>query len=620
MLSVAADPFVPQRFLWLGTDGGGLNRFDKETESFDAYTTDHDLPGNSIGSILSDDFGNLWLGTDQGISKVVLEKNSRDVIRFRNYDFQDGLNATNFCFFYGHNAFKNSQGEMFFTGTDGFNIFHPNYLNNPTPPPVKITNFQINFMSIFFQAPDSPLQAPLSKTEKIVLPYEDNTFSFELAALDFHTPEKNLYAYKLEGFQKDWTGIGNNRTALFTQVPPGKYTFRAKASNNDGVWNEEGVSLKIIINPPWYRTWWAYGFYGLFILGIIYGLRRYENSRREATHKLELKNVEAKKLQELDQIKSRFFANISHEFRTPLTLILGPLEKFLSKTKDQKDKQDMTLAQRNAKRLLKLINELLDLSKLESGQMTLRASQLEIIQSLKNNLAFFESSANDRGIKLKFSSEQESVTGFFDEDKLQKIFTNLISNAIKFTQEGGEVLVSVSPLPTIPPLPRGEIKGGVRIIISDTGIGIPKDRIPQIFDRFYQATEGSAFGMTERNARGIDDSSTKNIQGSGIGLALTKELVELHHGTIHAESQEGKGTTFTVQLPLGNNHLKPEEILETLDQPITNAPMTNQPVSSIQYKESNIEQPASSTRYSKSSYENPTTSNQHPATRNQIQF
>ncbi len=487
--AVIFDPLKPGRFLWLGTNGSGLIRFNMETESFDFYTTNHGLSSNVIGSILSDNSGNLWVSTDQGISKVSLNEESREVIHCRNYDRKDGLKTVNYCFFYGQNAFKNGQGEMFFTGNDGFNIFDPIKLENPNPPPVVISNFQINFTSVSFRDADSPLDYPISKTRKIILPFEDNTFSFEITALDFHTPEKNMYAYKLTGFMDEWINLGSSRTAIFTQVPPGEYTFHAKACNSDGVWNKKGASLKIIILPPWWRTWWAYGIYVLLTLGIIFGLLRFEIRRREAKHKYELEHVEAQKLQELDQMKSRFFANISHEFRTPLTLILGPLEKLLGKTKDKKDKQDMTLAQRNAQRLLKLINELLDLSKLESGQMTLRASQLDIIQNLKKNLAFFESAANDRRISLKFQSEQDSLVGFFDADKLQKIFVNLISNAIKFTLEGGEVLVSV--VKNIPPCPpskggvhlvppfEGGLGGMLTILIKDTGIGIPRNDCPK---------------------------------------------------------------------------------------------------------------------------------------------
>jgi signal transduction histidine kinase/ligand-binding sensor domain-containing protein/DNA-binding response OmpR family regulator len=567
--AVLIDPYNQQRFLWLGTNGNGLLRFNKEAGIFETYSTRDGLSSNVIGSILSDNSGNLWLGTDQGISKVVLNEESREIILVRNYDRKDGLKSTNFSFYYGQNAHKNARGEMFFAGTDGFNIFDPASLGNLNPPPVSISNFQINFKPVSFRDSGSPLRVPISNTQEIVLPFKDNTFSFELVALDFHTPGKNLYAYKLEGFQKNWIDIGNSRNAIFTQVEPGKYTFRAKAANSYGVWNDEGVSLKITILPPWYRTWWAYVIYVFLTLGIIYGWRRFELNRREAKHRFKLKNVEAQKLQELDKMKSRFFANISHEFRTPLTLILGPLEKFLSNVKDKKEKQNLNLMQRNAKRLLKLINELLDLSKLESGQMTLQVTQLDIIQHLKKCLAFFESAANDKGINLKFQTEEESVIGFFDADKLQKIFVNLISNAVKFTLEGGDVFVSVvidnSYIPPGPPskggvhfvspfegrrCPKGRgLRGMLEIKVKDTGIGIAKNRLSQIFNRFYQ-TEDSHTG-----------------EGTGIGLALTKELVELHHGVINVESEQGKGTTFKVCLPLGKDHLKPEKILEPPEQP-----------------------------------------------------
>ena len=607
---VKIDSCEQHRFIWLGTNGSGLIRFNMETEIFDFYTIMDGLSSNVIGTILSDDSGNLWLGTDRGISKVYLDAENREVIRIRNFDRKDGLKSINYCFYYGHNAFKNGRGEMFFAGKDGFNIFDPTKLDNPFPPPVQITNFQINFKPVSFRDPDSPLPKPISLTKQLTLLYDENTFSFELTALDFHVPEKNLYAYKLTGFLDEWINLGSKRTAIFTHVPPGEYTFHAKAANSDGVWNEKGTSLKIIITPPIYRTWWAYAIYVLLIVGTIYGLRRYEYSRREAKHKYQLEHLESQKLQELDRMKSRFFANISHEFRTPLTLILGPLEKYLYETENKTDQQNFTLMQRNAQRLLKLINELLDLSKLESGQMKLRANQLDIVQHLKNCLAFFESIADSKKIHLEFKTEHESLLGFFDVEKLQKIFVNLISNAIKFTEEGGEVLVVVNLLlnniPQNPPskgdLKDSPLKGGkvegilpfkgdkggctstqiVKIKISDTGIGIPKDRLSQIFNRFYQVGDSQAG------------------EGSGIGLALTKELVDLHHGAIDVESEEGQGTTITVQFPLGEDHLKPEELLETPEQPpeidTINFPDPTSP--STEFKTISIEQPATSIQQS----------------------
>jgi len=593
--SMLPDPVFPERFFWIGTNGGGLNRFEKGAENFTFYTEKEGLPNNVVYGILADSKGNLWMSTNRGIANAILDPKTREIVSFKNYDEGDGLQGDEFNTW---QYFQNERGDMFFAGIQGITVFHPDSVkSNPQAPPVVITGFQIHQQLVMPGSPGSPLEKVIAATEKITLPHSDNAITFESTVLDYANPGKNLSSYKLEGLNQDWSPPGNNRRANYTNLDPGDYVFRVRCSNSHGVWNEAGASLEITILPPWYRTWWAYVLYIFLSLGTIFGLLRYEIGRREAKHKYELEHVETEKLQELDRMKSRFFANISHEFRTPLTLILGPLEKFLSKTKDKKDKQDMTLAQRNAQRLLKLINELLDLSKLESGQMKLQASRLDIIQHLKNSLAFFESAANSKQIDLKFQTDKKSVIGYFDKDKMQNIFVNLISNAIKFTDEGGEVLVNVST-PPVPyhrhslqsPLPRGGIKGGVEITVSDTGIGIPKSRLAQIFDRFYQVEE------------------SRSGEGTGIGLALTKELVQLHHGTIAVESEEGQGTTFTVQFPLGKTHLKPDEITETTaandqlpnarmtNDPLTNDSMTNTPITGNEHPATSNQKPASSTK------------------------
>ncbi|MBC8181906.1 response regulator [candidate division KSB1 bacterium] len=562
--TILPDPVFPDRFLWIGTNGGGLNRFEKGAENFTHYTEKDGLPNNVVYGILADARGDLWMSSNRGIAYAVLDPKTREIVSFKNYDERDGLQGDEFNTF---EYYQNERGDMFFAGTQGVTVFHPDsIIRNPQTPPVVITGFQIHQQLVIPGSPGSPLHQIITATEKITLPHSDNEITFEFVALDFANPEKNLLSYKLEGLNQDWSPPKNKRLTAYTNLDPGDYVFRVRGSNSHGVWNEVGASVKITITPPWWRTWWAYSVYFLLILAMIYGLRRYESSRREAKHKYELEHVETKKLLESDQMKSRFFANISHEFRTPLTLILGPLENFLNRLKDKKDQQDLTLMHRNAKRLLKLINELLDLSRLESGQMKLQVTWLDIIKHLKYSLTFFESAAENKGIKLKFNTEHKTIFGYFDADKLQKIFENLIANAINFTPEGGEVRVECGLSNsdfgiTHPPLQsintNKGIRGGgeefrnpksqiVNIIISDNGVGIPKDRLSKIFDRFYQ----------------VDDSSTRKSTGTGIGLALTKELVELHHGAISVESKPGKGTTFFVKLLLGKDHLKKRDIIE----------------------------------------------------------
>jgi signal transduction histidine kinase/DNA-binding response OmpR family regulator len=282
----------------------------------------------------------------------------------------------------------------------------------------------------------------------------------------------------------------------------------------------------------------------LAIVGVLYSIRRSEKNRDRHKHQAELEHVEAEKLREVDQMKSRFFANISHEFRTPLTLILGPIRKWRVETsrRDVSTKEmdnDFEMMERNAQRLLRLINQLLDLSKLEGGAMKLRASRGNIVPFVKGLASSFESSADVRRVAVSIHADRDEIEVCFDKDKMEKILTNLLSNAFKFTPEGGDVRVEIRN-------PQSAIQNHIEITIADTGIGIPSDELPRVFDRFYQ----------------VDSSQTREHEGSGIGLALTKELVELHHGTISVRSEVGKGTEFTVRLPLGREHLKDEEVVE----------------------------------------------------------
>jgi len=327
-------------------------------------------------------------------------------------------------------------------------------------------------------------------------------------------------------------------------VSPGKYVFKVKAANNDGIWNEQGTSVRIIIIPPWWRTRWAYALYALILGSIVVGLWRFQVRRIQIRNELKMKSFETQKLQEIDSLKSRFFANISHEFRTPLTLILGPISKMFEKAKDQETKQELNMMQRNAQRLQRLINQLLDLSKIEAGKMTLQARPENIVALLNRIVQSFESQAKLKGIELKFQSAQDYIIAYIDQDKIENIFYNLLSNALKFTPEGGIVSCKIQFV---------NLKSKIVISVTDTGIGIPPDRLDKIFNRFYQ----------------VDDSYTREHEGSGIGLALTKELVDLHHGKIVVQSELNKGTTFTVYLPLEKAHLKPEEIVaETLVEEI----------------------------------------------------
>ena len=406
------------------------------------------------------------------------------------------------------------------------------------PPKLIFSDLKISNVSVLKMSEDSPVKTSLMTLENLSLSHTQNNLGFEFAALHFSDPKKNKYAHKLEGYEVDWI-YDNKRIVTYTNLDPGEYTFKFKGSNGDGVWNETGKSISIIINPPWWQTWWAYSIYFFAAVIVIYGIRKYELNRIQLKNKLKLESVTSKKLRELDQVKSRFFANISHEFRTPLTLILGQISNTLSNKLDVKVKSNLEVANRNAQRLLRLINQLLDLSKIESGSMDIKSKRADIVLFLKNTLYSFESLADQKKITINCKCNYTKIELDYDPRKIEKVFFNLLSNAFKFTPEGGKIEITIKHFlnsaiyRTAEMKDMGEKSGFVEIRFSDTGSGISSENIPHLFDRFYQ----------------VDNSTTREHQGTGIGLALSKELVELHGGKISVESKNGKGSTFIVQLP-----------------------------------------------------------------------
>ncbi len=515
--SICPDPEHPDRYLWIGTSGGGLNRFDKASGKFIFYTKKDGLPNNVIYGILPDSKGRLWMSTNHGLSVFNPGLNT-----FRNFDVLDGLQSNEF----NTGAFyKSDNGEMFFGGINGLNYFYPQDIKeNSFVPGIVITSCEVLNESANEGDQSEVINSP-EALERVSLPFSENNIRFEFAALDYSAPGKNRYMYKLENFNDNWITAGTKHSATFTNLSPGHYVFRVKGSNNDGLWNEAGASVKIIILPPWWRTWWSYSIYGILFFSGLYFLRRYELNRVKLKNQLKMEKVESDSLRHLDQVKTRFFANISHEFRTPLTLILGQVESVLSYDIGTKAKGKLHIADRNARRLLTLINQLLDISKIEAGSMRIKADQHNIVSFLKSLFYSFESLADTKQITLKFDSDLINIPVVFEPDKMEKVFYNLFSNAFKFTPPGGTISV------------KSFISGASAVIcIKDTGTGIPEDRANKIFDRFYQ----------------LDNSSTREHEGTGIGLALTKELIDLHQGKITVKSKAGEGAEFIVTLPLGN--------------------------------------------------------------------
>jgi signal transduction histidine kinase/ligand-binding sensor domain-containing protein/DNA-binding response OmpR family regulator len=520
--------------IWVGTRNG-LNLFDSKTNQFNISNIIKGSTNNIIQKIVEDDRGNLWIRWGEKLVKY-----NPDTGEVRVYDEKDGFLPTGQPGRWDEVLYRGRSGIMYYGGVDSFVSFHPDKLkDNPNPPHIVMTDFLLHNKPVDI-GKNSTLKQSISEVKIIELTHNENILSFEFAALDYTNPGKNQYAYKMKGVDEEWVYTdASRRYANYTNLDPGEYMFSVKASNSDGVWNEVGTSISIIISPPWWQTWWAYTVYIFLISAILYMLRRYELHRRRLKQELILEQEQTEKLQEIDQMKSRFFANISHEFRTPLTLILGPSENIIRKTTDDDTKKQVGSIKRNADRLLGLINQLLDLSKLESGELKVKASAGNIVSFVKGITMSFESFAERKDITLKVQITNEEIVTYFDKDKMVKILTNLLSNAFKFTAEGGEIIVSIKEVDM----------NSVVIRVKDTGIGISKEEIPMLFDRFYQ----------------VDSSQTRENEGTGIGLAHTKELVELHHGKISVDSKEREWTEFTVELPLGREHLNNDEIVKLIE-------------------------------------------------------
>ncbi len=525
--TICEDPLNPAKILWIGT-AGGLNRFDMQTEQFAHFTEKDGLPNDVVYGILSDSSGNLWMSTNKGISRFNPANGE-----FRNFDASDGLQSNEFN---TGAYFKSRSGEMFFGGINGLNYFHPaQVVDNQHIPAVVITDFRISNQPVSPEDHPSILKSDIAEATEIFLTHRDNIISFEFAALEYSAPERNQYAYMLEGFHEDWIYNGTTRTATFTNLPAGDYVFRVKAANNDNVWNETGAAVRVHVAPPPWRTWWAYSFYILGILGLFYFIRKYEMNRIRLKNDLAFEQVKIEQLHHLDEMKSRFFANISHEFRTPLTLILGQIESLMNSISATKDQRKLEVANLNARRLLGLINQLLDLSKLEAEGMALHATRQNLVSFVKQIVYSFELMAEQRQIALQFSTERDDVPVLFEADKMEKVFSNLLSNAIKFIPPGRDGRITVECWAE-----NGETAGqpGTAVVrVSDTGVGMTPDQMAHIFDRFYQA----------------DHSQTRQFDGTGIGLALVKELVELHNGTVLVNSIAGKGSDFFVCLPIAGH-------------------------------------------------------------------
>ena len=559
--------------IWAGTQGGGLCRIQlrkqaragappaiASNDGVACVSSAEGLHNDNVLQILEDDAGSLWLGTLQGIVRVDLEDlnavadGASDVLTQTVYDKSDGLKTSETSGGTQPAAWKADDGRLWFATNRGVAVIDPGNIHiNGVVPPVHVKRISVEGDAISMSGP-------------IHLPAGSRDVTFGYTGLSFTAPEEVRFQYMLEGYDDGWIDAGTRREAFYTNLAPGSYRFLVKAANNDGVWNEEGAAVGFYLEPFFYQTWWfkwiciaagvaaAFGAYRLRIRQLKDRERELERVvdertlalRREKERTEESKRVieaQAEKLRELDRFKTKFFANVSHEFRTPLTMIVGPLENMLYGLYEPLSgtmRQQVEVMLRNALRLMRLINQLLDLSKLEDGKMKLRAQKRDIVSFVEGVLLSCSSFAERKNIDLHFEAAAEEIVLTYEPDKFEKVFYNLLSNATKFTPEGGRISITVCETEASEKYP----SGAVRVCVSDTGRGIPEDQLPYVFDRFHQ----------------VDGPNGWDHEGTGIGLALVKEMILLHGGEIDVESRLGAGTVFSITLPKGTSHLSPDQI------------------------------------------------------------
>lgn len=524
-----------EAFIWVATSQG-LVKIDKVKNAVIEYTSLNGMSSNVVYGILEDNRRNLWISTLNGLSK--LNKNDHS---FRNFYSQDGLPTNEFR---PGSCFKKNDGTFYFGTTNGLLYFHPDSIKeNLHKPSIVFTNLKLfnNLVKSGKSAKGKAiLKREINEADQIDFTYADNSFTIEFIAIDFTGTEKIKYAYQLDGFDKRWViKPYNQRIASYSNLSPGNYTFRVKSTNSDGTWMANTRSIEIRIAPPYWLTWWAYCLYAILLVVIGYGTYRMLLYRLKMQNELFLERMEREKLEEVNKAKLQFFTNASHEFRTPLSLIMGPIEKLVDCEMEVHQKKAVALIHKNAHRLLRLTNQLLDFQKIEENQIHLNAQPLNIINFVTEVSSTFEELAFTKKIYFKIENHIENTEVWFDPDHLDKVFFNLLSNAFKFTPENGIITILIQQGTDVP------LGDYMELTVMDTGHGIIPEHLPKLFNRFYQAP----------------GSSNNHLQaGSGIGLHLVKSLVELHKGTCSVTSEIDSGSSFSFRLPLGNKHLKPHEM------------------------------------------------------------
>ncbi len=519
-----------EKRLWFGTFGGGVNllkELNEKKASFRHFRKTDGLIDDAVFAILEDRSGNIWFSTEKGISMY-----RKPASEFENYDRNSGLYSENFS---ENTCCLDRDGKMLFGSINGTLKINPEQQNkNQYIPPVVLTNFQLFNRNVDFRDPESPIRSAIETLDTIVLKHYQSSFSFEYAALSYFAPDQNKYSFILENFEKSWNDLNNQRKATYTNLSPGDYVFKVKASSWDGTWNRNPRTVYIKILPPWWKSKTAYTVY--FILAVLILLI----SRKLFLNYYRLQN-DLKVERRVNDIKLQFFTNISHEIRTPLTLILGPIEDIKSiKNLPGIIHDKIVIMERNGKRMLRLVNQLLDFRKIQKNKMHLKIQQIDLVEFVKEIYEHFLPIATHKNIDFRFVTSISRLMVFVDPNKFDSVVFNILSNAFKYTGSGKSIqLTIIRPDNT-----------HAEVTVTDQGSGIPVEKLNMIFERFTPLSE-----------------STSALEGTGIGLNLSYEIMKLHKGDIFVDTEQGKGSSFRIQLQLGRTHFKNVDLGLAIDRP-----------------------------------------------------
>jgi signal transduction histidine kinase/ligand-binding sensor domain-containing protein/DNA-binding NarL/FixJ family response regulator len=534
---IVHDIFIDRNTAWIATNGDGLVAYNTSDKTFRVYTESDGLLSNYLASVLCDNLGNVWIGSSKGISK--LDTSTQEIV---NFNSGDGLQPREFS---ERAAVRLPNGAMAFAGFGGINVFDPLKVTKDDKCPKVVFTRLFVFNELITPSKTNGKHAPLKQnitlSNQIELQHKQSVFTIEFIGINYNANSKIQYAYLLEGADKTWNNIGNQNSVTFRNLNPGTYTFKVKASSPDAVWNEDNtIAMTIVVHPPFWATGWAYLIYSVLLLILFYFVGYFIIIRIESANNLKIERARREKDEEVHQEKLQFFTNISHELRTPLTLIIGPLESMQATEEDEDKRSNLKIISLNAKRLLAMVNQLLDFRKAERGQMKLKVQYADAISVIRDQMIPYNELKKQKNIHFSLNSKEDSINGWLDAEFIGKALNNLVYNSFKFISIGGTITIEAQL--TSDPLGNRMLT----ISVIDNGNGISEKDLPHIFDRFYQGQDKSSLQL-----------------GTGIGLHLVKNLIEMHHGSVEVESKPKIETVFRITIPIDKSAYLKEEFMDS---------------------------------------------------------